>query len=142
MRIGIVVSRFNSEVTEQLLSGALGALKNNGIKEQDVQVIRVPGAFEIPLMTRQMARTGRWHGIVALGAVIRGETPHFEYISASVSSGLNQVALETGTPVGFGVLTTETSQQALDRANPAKYDRGGQAALAVIEMVKLLSDLK
>ena len=142
LRIGIVVSKFNSEVTQLLLSGALDALREKGVEDRDIEVAKVPGAFEIPLVAKRMAQSGHFHGIIGLGAVIRGETPHFEYISASVSTGLSKVALETWMPVGFGVLTTDTVQQALDRANPKKYNRGAQAALTVLEMVNLLKELK
>jgi 6,7-dimethyl-8-ribityllumazine synthase len=142
LRIGIVVSRFNGEVTQQLLSGAVDALRENGVKDQDIEIARVPGAFEIPLVTQRMAKTGHFQGVIALGAVIRGETPHFEYICTSVSAGLSRVALETGIPIGFGVLTTDTIQQAMDRASTAKYNRGAQAALTVLEMVNLLPNLK
>ena len=142
LRIGIVVSRFNEEVTRQLLAGAVDVLRENGVKDQDIEIAKVPGAFEIPLVTQRMAKTGHFHGVIALGAVVRGETPHFEYISTSVTEGLSRVALETEIPIGFGVLTTDTIQQALDRANTMKYNRGAQAALTVLEMVNLLPDLK
>ena len=142
LHIGIVVSRFNTEVTQQLLSGALDALRSKGVRDQDIEVAKVPGAFEIPLVTQRMAKTGHFQGVIALGAVIQGETPHFEYISTSVTAGLSRVALETGIPVGFGVLTTDTVQQAMDRASTAKYNRGAQAALTVLEMANLLAELK
>ena len=142
LRIGIVVSQFNTEVTQQLLSGALAALKEQRVKDRDIEIAKVPGAFEIPLATQRMARSGHFHGIIGLGAVIKGETPHFHYISTSVTTTLGQIALETGIPIGLGVLTTETIQQALDRANPQKYNRGAQAALTVLEMVNLLTELK
>jgi 6,7-dimethyl-8-ribityllumazine synthase len=142
LRIGIVVSQFNTEVTQQLLSGALEALKGHGVEDADIEIAKVPGAFEIPIAAGRMAKSEQFHGIIALGAVIRGETPHFHYISTSVSTGLSRIALETGIPVGFGVLTTDTVQQALDRANPQKYNRGAQAALTVLEMVNLLKELK
>lgn len=142
LRIGIVVSQFNSEVTQQLLTAAVDALKERGVEDGDIEIAQVPGAFEIPLVAKRMARTGHFHGIIGLGAVIRGETPHFEHISASVSTGLSKIALETGIPISFGVLTTDTVQQALDRANPDKYNRGAQAALTVLSMVNLLRELK
>jgi 6,7-dimethyl-8-ribityllumazine synthase len=141
LRIGVVVSRFNGRVTANLLQGAVEALKKHGTRSRDITVVRVPGAFEIPL-ARRMIRTRRFHGIVALGAVIRGETPHFEYISAAVSQGLGRLALETGIPVGFGVLTTHTLRQAMDRASLRGFNQGEQAALTVLEMVSLLRRLK
>ncbi len=142
LKIGIVLSRFNEAVTGKLFTGALKALSENGVAAHDIEVAKVPGAFEIPLIAKRMAQTGRFHGILALGAVIRGETPHFEYISRSVSHGLNQVAFETNVPVGFGVLTTDTVRQAMDRASLRKYNRGAQAALTVLEMANLLRILK
>jgi len=142
LRIGIVVSKFNSEVTQELLTAAVDALEERGVEDRDIEIAKVPGAFEIPLVAKRMAQSGHFHGIIGLGAVIRGETPHFEHISSSVSAGLGKVALETGIPISFGVLTTDTVQQALDRANPKKYNRGTQAALTVLEMVNLLRELK
>ena len=142
LRIGIVVSRFNQDVTDQLLSGALEELKKKGVEDRNIEVAKVPGAFEIPLVVQKMATSGQYHGILALGAVVRGETPHFEYISHSVSVGLSGIARETGIPVGFGVLTTETVQQALDRADSSKLNRGGQTALTVLEMANLMTEMK
>jgi 6,7-dimethyl-8-ribityllumazine synthase len=141
LRIGIVVSRFNERVTENLLRGAVEALKKHGVVSRRMTIVRVPGAFEIPLVARGMIRTGRYHAIVALGAVIRGETPHFEYISAAVSLGLSRVALESGVPVGFGVLTTNTLRQAMDRASLKGFNQGTQAALTVLETANLLRSL-
>jgi len=141
-RIGIVISRFNREVTDQLLSGALNALKENGVLDEDIVIAEVPGAFEIPLSVKVMVEGRQFHGVVALGAVIRGETPHFEYISRFVATAIGELSLETRIPVGFGVLTTETVQQAIDRARSDKYNRGAQAALTVLAMVNLLGELK
>jgi len=141
-RFGVVVSKFNEKVTEKLLEGALAVLKKHGVRDEDIRIAKVPGAFEIPLTAKRLARTGAYHAVVCLGAVIRGETPHFEYISLAVSQGIAQVMLETGVPISFGVLTTETVQQAVHRADPKRYDRGGDAALTALEMVGLLKELK
>jgi 6,7-dimethyl-8-ribityllumazine synthase len=141
-RVGIVISRFNQEITRQLLTGALDVLREKGVQDGDIETVWVPGAFEIPLVAQRMARSGQFHGLLALGCVIRGETPHFEYISSAATDGVARVTLETGVPVGFGVLTTETVEQARDRSDPRKYNRGGQAALTVLEMMNLLKELK
>lgn len=141
-RIGIVVSKFNGEVTERLLKGALAVLKKHGVREEDIEITKVPGAFEIPLMAKRLARSGTFHALICLGAVIRGETFHFELISQAASQGLLQVMLETGVPISFGVLTTETVRQAMHRADPKRYDRGGDAARTALEMAGLLKDLK
>jgi 6,7-dimethyl-8-ribityllumazine synthase len=141
LRIGIVVSRFNGRITENLLAGALRGLKEHGTGSRNITVVRVPGAFELPLAALRMIRSRRFHGIVALGAVIRGETPHFEYISSAVSDGLARVALDTGVPVGFGVLTTHTVRQATERAGLRGFNQGEQAALTVLEMADLIRRL-
>lgn len=141
-RFGIVVSKFNGDVTDKLLVSALGVLRSHGVREEDIEITRVPGAFEIPLAAKRLAQSGAFHAIVCLGAVIRGETPHFEYISHAASQGIAQVMLETGIPISFGVLTTETEDQAVQRADPNRYDRGGDAAKTALEMVGLLRNLK
>ena len=129
----IVASQYNSVVMDRLIEGARRALQ----EQNQVQVIRVPGSFELPLATKRAAESKKFDGVVALGCVMRGETPHFEYISAAVSHGLQQVALETGIPVGFGVLTVDTVQQAMDRSGEAG-NKGAEAALAVLEMINVL----
>ncbi|HEY5649770.1 MAG TPA: 6,7-dimethyl-8-ribityllumazine synthase [Nitrospiria bacterium] len=136
-RIGIIVSKFNEPVTGKLLEGALGSLKNCGVDERDILVVKVPGAFEIPLAAHRLALSGKFDGLLCLGAVIQGETPHFEYISREVTRGVSRVMIESGIPVGFGVLTTETSEQAVERADPNGYNRGGEAARVVLEMADL-----
>jgi len=141
-RFGVVVSKFNEKVTEKLLEGALAVLKKHGVKDEDIKIAKVPGAFEIPLTAKRLAQTGAFHAVICLGAVIRGETPHFEYISQAVSQGIAQVMMETGIPISFGVLTTDTVQQAAHRADPKRYDRGGDAAKTALEMVGLLKNLK
>ena len=141
LRFGIVVSRFNEFVTEQLLVSAIEVLQKAGAGKDRLQVAWVPGAFEIPLVARRMAASGRFHAVICLGAVIRGETPHFEYISREASRGVAQAAWESGIPVIFGVLTTENVEQALDRAGPAERNKGAEAARAAIEMANLLATL-
>ncbi|MCP9439084.1 MAG: 6,7-dimethyl-8-ribityllumazine synthase [Nitrospira sp.] len=140
-RFGIVVSKFNRSVTGKLLASCLDELAEQGINPADVDVERVPGAFEIPLIARTMAMTGRFDAIICLGAVIRGETPHFDYICAETSRGIGQAALATGVPIIFGVLTTETVAQAMERADPSKFNRGREAAKAAIEMAKVMRRL-
>ena len=141
-RFGIVVSKFNRRATAKLLEGALKSLRKHGVKEEDIEIAEVPGAFEIPLTARRLAQSHVFHAVICLGAVIRGETPHFEYISQAVSQGLLQVMLETGIPISFGVLTTDTEKQAMQRADPKRFDRGGEAAKTALEMVGLLKELK
>jgi 6,7-dimethyl-8-ribityllumazine synthase len=141
LRFGLVVSKFNEFVTERLLAGALDALKKAGADEAALDIAKVPGAFEIPLVARRMARSGRVQAVICLGAVIRGETPHFEYISAEVSRGIAQAAWESDVPVIFGVLTTENVEQALARAGDAERNKGAEAARTAIEMANLLTQL-
>lgn len=137
MRIGIIVSRFNDFVTERLLQGALEALKNHGGDEGNIDIVRVPGAFEIPLLANKMAASGKYDALVCLGAVIRGETPHFEYISDAVTRGLGQTMLQFRVPISFGVLTTNTVEQAMARAGEQMGNKGFEAAVTAIKMVSL-----
>ena len=141
-RFGVVVSKFNEFVTSRLLEGALQALRQGGASDQQIQVVRVPGAFEIPLMARHLAKTGRFNAIICLGAVIRGETAHFDHICAQASQGIAQAALDTGVPVIFGVLTTNTVEQALERAGTPERNRGTHAAHAAMEMATLMNRLR
>lgn len=134
LRFGIVAARFNRFVTSQLLDACMEGLTQHGVKASGVEVVRVPGAFEIPLVARAMARTKRFDAVICLGAVIRGDTPHFEYISAEVSRGIGQAALDADVPIIFGVLTTHTAAQAIERSGPTKHNRGGEAARSAIEM--------
>jgi 6,7-dimethyl-8-ribityllumazine synthase len=138
IRFGIVVSRFNDFINKRLLDGALDALARHGAEEGMVTVVRVPGSFEIPLMAKKLAGSGKYDAIICLGAVIRGATPHFEYISAEVTKGIAQVALESGVPVSFGILTTDSIEQAIERAGTTSGNKGWDAALAAIEMVNVL----
>lgn len=140
-KFGIVVGRWNSFVVESLVEGALDSLKRHGAKEEDIEIVRVPGAFEIPLVTQKMAEQKKYDAIIALGAVIRGGTPHFEYVAGECTKGLAQVSLQHGVPVSFGVLTVDTIEQAIERAGSKAGNKGEEAALSAIEMVNLLSQL-
>lgn len=141
-RIGIVAAKFNTQVTGKLLDACVDALTAHGVRKENINVVRVPGAFEIPLAARVMAKSGRFDAVICLGAVIRGDTPHFEYISAEVSRGIGQAALDTEVPIIFGVLTTETVAQARERADRKKFNRGGEAAKSAIEMVNVMRLVK
>lgn len=134
---GIVVSRFNGLVTQQLLSGALDCLRRHGAEESKIQVARCPGSFEIPFVCRQLARSGTVEALICLGSLIRGETAHFDFIANEVTRGLGQVSLETGVPVAFGVLTTDTLEQALERAGAKAGNKGWDAAMSAIELLNL-----
>jgi len=136
-RIGIAAARFNTEITDMLLSGCRRALSTCGVAADDVELVRVPGAWELPLACRVLIDTGRFDAVIALGAVIRGETAHFEFISNECARGLQQLGLETGIPVTFGVLTPENGDQARRRADPERDDKGGEVARAALEMVAL-----
>lgn len=136
-KFAIVVSRFNSFITEHLLEGALDALKRHGASEEQIAVFWVPGAFEIPLVARKVACSGKFGAVICLGAVIRGATPHFDYVAAEVSKGIATVMLETGLPVIFGVLTTDNIEQAIERAGTKAGNKGWDAALTALEMIDL-----
>jgi 6,7-dimethyl-8-ribityllumazine synthase len=139
LRVGVVVSRFNEAITRLLLEGALDTLRRHGV--EDVDVAWVPGAFEIPLVALRLARSGRYHAVVCLGAVIRGETPHFEYVAGQSAAGVARAAMESGIPVIYGILTLDTLEQALERSGTKAGNRGRDAALAAIEMANLLNAL-
>ncbi len=141
MSIGIVVARFNSFITERLLEGAVDCLVRHGAEEQQLTLARVPGAWEIPLVAAKMARSGNYHGVICLGAVIRGGTPHFDYVSAEVSKGVAAASMETGVPVTFGVLTTDSVEQAIERAGTKAGNKGWEAAISAVEMISLLRKL-
>jgi 6,7-dimethyl-8-ribityllumazine synthase len=141
-RVGIVLARFNSFIGERLLEGALDALVRHGAERSHVDVARVPGAFEIPLALKQMAASKKYDGLIALGCVIRGETPHFEYVAGEATRGITQVGQQFDIPVGFGLLTVDTIEQAIERAGAKAGNKGADAALAVIEMVNLLKKLR
>ncbi|BCA56824.1 riboflavin synthase beta chain [Nitrospira sp. KM1] len=142
LSIGIVVARFNKFVTSKLLSSCIDELTKHGIAPSDIEVVRVPGAFELPLVARTLAETKRFDAVICLGAVIRGDTPHFDYISAEASRGIGQAALDAGVPIIFGVLTTDTVAQAIERADPAKFNRGGEAAKGAIEMSTVMRSIR
>ena len=137
-KFAIVVSRFNDFITEKLLSGALDALVRSGAKDSDIQIVKVPGSFEIPLVAKKIANKKGMDAIICLGAVIRGATPHFDYVSAEVSKGIAQVSLESEVPIIFGVITTDTIEQAIERAGTKAGNKGWSAAMAAVEMANLL----
>jgi 6,7-dimethyl-8-ribityllumazine synthase len=140
-RIAVVVSKFNNFVTDRLQSGALAALASSGVAASDVTLIRVPGAFEIPLAAQHAAETGRFDAIICLGCLIRGETPHFEYISSAVAQGLTVAAGATGVPIAFGVLTTNSAEEALARAGEGARNKGHEAAVAALEMADVVAQI-
>jgi 6,7-dimethyl-8-ribityllumazine synthase len=141
LKFGVVVGRFNEFITSKLLSGALDGLKRHGAIENDIHIAWVPGAFEIPLVAKRMAESKKYDAVICLGTVIRGSTPHFDYVCAEVSKGVAQVGLQTGTPTVFGVLTTETIEQAIERAGTKAGNKGYDAAMTAIEMGNLLKNL-
>ena len=141
VRFGIVVSRFNDFINAKLLDGALDALSRHGAEDEHITVTRVPGSFEIPLMAKKLADSGNYDAIICLGAVIRGATPHFEYISAEVTKGIAKVTLDSGIPISFGILTTDNIEQAIERAGTKSGNKGWDAAMAAIEMVNLLKEI-
>ena len=141
MRIGILVSRFNSFVSERLVEGAIDAVLRHGASQENIVLVRVPGAFEIPPAAKQMAESGKYDAVICLGAVIRGATPHFDYVSAEVSKGIAMVSMEAKVPVSFGVLTTDNLEQAIERAGSKSGNKGFDAAMAAIEMANLYKAL-
>jgi 6,7-dimethyl-8-ribityllumazine synthase len=142
LKFAIVVGRFNSFITERLLAGAFDTLTRSGCDPGNIEIIRVPGSWELPITVKTIAGQHRHDGIIALGAVIRGDTPHFDYVAAQAASGLSAVPLETGVPVAFGVLTTNTIEQAIDRAGAKSGNKGSDAAMTAIEMANLLRRLR
>ena len=141
LKFGIVAARFNDFITARLLDGAMDALTRHGAAEGDIEVIKVPGSFEIPLVARSLAQSKKYQAVICLGAVIRGATPHFEYVSAEVSKGVASVSMETGLPVIFGVLTTDSIEQAIERAGTKSGNKGWDSALSAIEMANLMQQL-
>lgn len=141
LKLAVLVARFNQFVTDRLMEGALEVFSQHGGDAGDVQVIFVPGAFEMPLVAKRVAAGGRYDGLIALAAVVRGETPHFEYVSSAAAQGLARVSLESEVPIGFGVLTTDTMEQALDRAGAKGGNKGAEAMRTTIEMANLLKTL-
>ncbi|MDW7645736.1 MAG: 6,7-dimethyl-8-ribityllumazine synthase [Desulfuromonadales bacterium] len=141
LKVALIVSRFNSFICDRLVEGAMDALVRHGANGEDVHTVRVPGAFEIPVAAKKVAQTSRYDAIICLGCVIRGATPHFEYVSAEVSKGVASVSLESGIPVSFGVLTTDTIEQAIERAGTKAGNKGFDAAVSAIEMANLFKAL-
>jgi len=141
LKFGIVAARFNDFITGRLLEGALDGLQRHGAADGDIEVLKVPGAYEIPLAAKMLAQSKKYNAVICLGAVIRGATPHFEYVSAEVSKGAAAVSMETGVPVIFGVLTTDTIEQAIERAGTKSGNKGWDAALSAIEMANVMRQL-
>lgn len=141
LRIGIVAGRFNEFVTDRLVEGALDTLRRHGVAEDAIDIVSVPGAFEMPVVAKRMTESGRYDGIICLGAVIRGSTPHFDYVCANMASGIARAGYESGLPVIFGVLTTNTVEEAIDRSGAKSGNKGRDAAAAAIEMADLLRQL-
>ncbi len=140
-RFGIAVTRFNSFVVESLLEGAIDTLNRHGVDEKNIEIVRVPGAFELPLVVQRMAASGNYDAVIALGAVIRGGTPHFEYVAGECVKGLAQVMMQKDIPVAFGVLTVDTIEQAIERAGTKAGNKGVEATISAIEMVNLLKQI-
>jgi 6,7-dimethyl-8-ribityllumazine synthase len=140
-RFGIIATRFNSFIVDQLLAGALGTLRRHGVDDGMIEIVRVPGAYELPLVAKAMTRRATYDALVALGCVIRGATPHFEFIAGECASGLASVALEFSIPIAFGVLTTDTVEQAIERAGAKEGNKGSEAAHTALEMISLLRRL-
>ncbi len=138
----VVLSRFNSFMTERLLEGAVDCLLRHGAREEDITAIRVPGAWEIPIAAKRAAESTHYEAVICLGAVVRGETPHFDYVAAEVSKGLASLSLQTDKPVSFGVLTTDTAEQAIDRSGSKAGNKGWDAALSALEMVDVLGKVE
>jgi len=141
-RYGLAVARFNSFIVDRLLEGALDALQKHGVMDRDITIVKVPGAYELPLATKMMVSAGEYDGIIGLGAVIRGGTPHFDYVAGECVKGLSQVGLDSGLPVTFGVLTVDSIEQAIERAGTKAGNKGAEAAMTAIEMVSLSRQLK
>lgn len=141
MRVAVVVSRYNEDITERLLTGALDALRAEGVSSDAIDVLRVPGAFEIPMAAQRAAEAGRVQAVVCLGCLIKGATPHFEFIASACAHGITAAAAATGVPMAFGVLTTSSIEEAVERAAPGETNKGREAALAAIEMARLFAEL-
>jgi 6,7-dimethyl-8-ribityllumazine synthase len=142
LKFGIVVSRFNDFITNKLLEGAQDTLLRHGVNEEDIEITWVPGSFEIPLVAQKLANTKRYDSVICLGAVIRGGTPHFEYVASEVTKGIAQVGLNTGIPLIYGVITADTLEQAIERAGTKQGNEGSKAAITAIEMVNLLNSIE
>ncbi|MDP9088657.1 MAG: 6,7-dimethyl-8-ribityllumazine synthase [Pseudomonadota bacterium] len=141
LRFALIAARFNDFVVEPLVRGALDALRRHGVADKQIEIVRVPGAFDIPIIARKLAMSQRYDALIALGAVIRGQTPHFDYVAGECAGGIARISLESGVPISFGVLTTDTAEQAMDRAGGKAGNKGADAALVAIEMANLLRRL-
>ncbi len=141
LKFSLVVSRFNDFFSKRLLEGALDCIKRHGGKEENLDIVWTPGSYEIPLVAKKLADSGRYDAVIALGAIIRGETPHFEYVASETAKGIARVSLETGVPVSFGIVTADTLEQAIERAGTKSGNKGFQAALSAIEMANLLKSI-
>ncbi|TCK98812.1 6,7-dimethyl-8-ribityllumazine synthase [Natranaerovirga hydrolytica] len=141
-KFGIIVGRFNEFIGSKLLDGAIDGLKRHGVNEEDIEIAWTPGAFEIPLVAKKMVKTNKYDGVICLGAVIRGSTPHFDYVSSEVSKGIASVSLETEVPVIFGILTTDTIEQAIERAGTKAGNKGYEAAVTALEMANLFDEIQ
>lgn len=141
LRFGIILSRFNDFITSRLLDGALDALIRHGADDKDIEVIKVPGSFEIPMVAKRLANKGAYNAIICLGTIIRGSTPHFEYVAAEVSKGIASASLETGVPISFGIITSDTIEQAIERAGSKSGNKGWDAAMTAIEMAQVLKKI-
>ena len=141
LKFGVIVSRFNDFITGKLLEGAHDALVRHGAREDDIDVVKVPGSFEIPLVAKKMAMKGKYNAIICLGTIIRGATPHFEYVAAEASKGIASASMETGVPMAFGIITSDTIEQAVERAGTKSGNKGWDAAITAIEMAQLLKKI-
>lgn len=141
LKFGIIVSRFNDFITSKLLDGALDALRRHGAEENNIEVVKVPGSFEIPTVARKLATKGTYNAVICLGTVIRGATPHFEYVAAEVSKGIASASIETGIPIAFGIITSDTIEQAVERAGTKSGNKGWDAAITAIEMAQVMKKL-
>jgi 6,7-dimethyl-8-ribityllumazine synthase len=141
LSFALVASRFNPEIVDALIEGAVEALKRHGARPERMEIVRVPGAYDIPVVARKLALSQRFDALIALGAVVRGDTPHFDYVAGECAAGLTRIALDTGVPIAFGVLTTDTMAQALERAGGSAGNKGADAALAALELANVLKGL-
>lgn len=142
LKIGMIVSRFNDFITKRLEEGCLDCLIRHGVKDQNIQIVRVPGSMEIPLIAQKLAKGKKLDAVVALGAIIRGETPHFDYVASECAKGITKITLDTGVPVLFGVVTADNLEQAIERAGTKAGNKGWQAALAALEMAQVIKELR
>ncbi|HEU6437070.1 MAG TPA: 6,7-dimethyl-8-ribityllumazine synthase [Nitratidesulfovibrio sp.] len=141
LKFAIIATRFNDFIVDRLVGGAVDYLARHGCEREDMTIVRIPGAFEMPIVAQKLAKSGRYHGIVALGAVIRGSTPHFDFVAGEATKGLAHISLDSGVPVGFGLLTTDSIEQAIERAGTKAGNKGVEAAAAVLETVRVMEQL-